>query len=359
MSLRAALPPVHPAANALRMMDEDELEGLAELIEANGLRDPITVGVLDGERFVVDGRNRMKACEIAGVEPRFREKTFADEDELRAFVFSRNSVRRSITKGQQAMAHALLFPEAAKLKRKSDVSSQNTFSKALLSKARAVLAYSRPTALRVRDGFPLNEAYEQVKADQERVERSRRKHAEIRANLPDILELELPFDEVVAAYEQRKAETLSLIERGRRAIASFATISASVEDVRTALALSREWKALPTKITAAEAGSIDLTDFEAQAAAICNVVEAFTSEREFGLMSAAERERAAIRAAWPDEFRDGARCGLSQKYEGPREAGGYPMNFNSWPIDRRNSWWSGFNAGRLDRLRHEAERARG
>ena len=76
-------------------------------------------------------------------------------------------------------------------------------------------------------------------------------------------------------------------------------------------------------------------------------------------MSAAKREREAIRARWPDEFRDGARCGLSQKYEGPREAGGYPKGFHGRPLDRRNSWWSGYNAGRLDRLRHEAERPHG
>ena len=68
-------------------------------------------------------------------------------------------------------------------------------------------------------------------------------------------------------------------------------------------------------------------------------------------MSAAERERKAIRARWPDEFRDGARCGLTQKYEGEREPGGYPEGFHGWPLDRRNSWFSGYNYGRNQRLR--------
>ena len=63
----------------------------------------------------------------------------------------------------------------------------------------------------------------------------------------------------------------------------------------------------------------------------------------------ADRERAAIRARWPDEFRDGARCGLSQKYEGPREAGGYPKGFHTRPLDRRNSWFAGYNYGRMRR----------
>jgi hypothetical protein len=145
-----------------------------------------------------------------------------------------------------------------------------------LSKARIVLAYSPPLALSVRDGtFPLSAAYEQVIADRERVERDRRKREEILSNAPEIFELELGSNEAGAVYEQRKTETVSLIERGRRAIASFATISAAVGEVRVALDLSRKWKVLPNKITAAEAGSIDLADVEAQAAAIRDVVEAF------------------------------------------------------------------------------------
>ncbi len=68
-------------------------------------------------------------------------------------------------------------------------------------------------------------------------------------------------------------------------------------------------------------------------------------------MSQANVEREAIRARWPDEFRDGARCGLSQKYDGPREPGGFPLRFHSWKLDRRNSWYSGFNYGRNQRLR--------
>ena len=95
------------------MMDADELADLAASIAANGLRDPITVGVLEGKRFLVDGRNRLKACEIAGVEPRFDEIEFKDEDDLRAFVSDR-SERRSITAGQKAMGFAMLIPRGRK-----------------------------------------------------------------------------------------------------------------------------------------------------------------------------------------------------------------------------------------------------
>jgi hypothetical protein len=60
------------------------------------------------------------------------------------------------------MAWAMLFPEPEKLKRKSDVSSGN-FSKVSLSKARAVLGYSRQLAEEVRDGTKaLNDAYDKA-----------------------------------------------------------------------------------------------------------------------------------------------------------------------------------------------------
>lgn len=55
-----------------------------------------------------------------------------------------------------------------------------------------------------------------------------------------------------------------------------------------------------------------------------------------------------LKTAWPAEFRDGARCGFLQKYDGSREAGGYPNGFHAWPQDRRNAWFAGFNRGLCD-----------
>jgi hypothetical protein len=59
----------------------------------------------------------------------------------------------------------------------------------------------------------------------------------------------------------------------------------------------------------------------------------------------------AIRERWPHEFRDGARCGFLQRYDGNRERGGYPLGFHRWPLERRNAWYAGFNRGFCDRLR--------
>lgn len=64
-----------------------------------------------------------------------------------------------------------------------------------------------------------------------------------------------------------------------------------------------------------------------------------------------EREIEALRARWPDEFRDGARVGFLRRFNGAREAGGFPAGFHAWPLERKNAWYSGHNVGRLDRLR--------
>ena len=72
----------------------------------------------------------------------------------------------------------------------------------------------------------------------------------------------------------------------------------------------------------------------------------------------AKQEVAQLRQLWPDEFRDGARCGFLHRFDGDRESGGYPRGFHTWLLGRRNSWFSGFNVGFQDRLRLAQEVAK-
>jgi hypothetical protein len=67
------------------------------------------------------------------------------------------------------------------------------------------------------------------------------------------------------------------------------------------------------------------------------------------------REQAAIRNRWPDEFDDGARYAFTQKAEGPREPGGYPIGFHGWLFERWNAWFAGYNLGLCDRARFECK----
>ncbi len=70
-----------------------------------------------------------------------------------------------------------------------------------------------------------------------------------------------------------------------------------------------------------------------------------------GRTRAVSQERARLKAAWSDEWRDGLAAELFQKYDGEREVGGFPLGLHGWPLDRKNAWYAGFNYGRCQRLR--------
>jgi hypothetical protein len=93
---------VHPAAAVFPMLPDDELAALADDIAANGLIHPI-VTTPDGD--VLDGRNRLAACELAGIAPHFITH---DGDPI-AFVLSANVARRHMTTGARAMATAVVL----------------------------------------------------------------------------------------------------------------------------------------------------------------------------------------------------------------------------------------------------------
>lgn len=91
---------VHPAAALFPMLDERELAELASDIQTNGLVSPIVVK--DGE--ILDGRNRLSACNLAGAAPRFVEWTGAGS--ITSWIFSVNLHRRHLTTSQRAMLAA-------------------------------------------------------------------------------------------------------------------------------------------------------------------------------------------------------------------------------------------------------------
>jgi hypothetical protein len=66
-----------------------------------------------------------------------------------------------------------------------------------------------------------------------------------------------------------------------------------------------------------------------------------------------------LRRKWQDAFDDGARCAFTSEYPGEREAGGYPKGFHSWPPEKRNAWFAGFNPGLIDRAHFEEEAQHG
>lgn len=91
----------HPLAELFPMLPDAEIRELADDICTFGQRVPIVV--LDG--MILDGRNRLAACEYAGIEPRFEE--YQGDDPL-GFVLSHNLHRRHLTASQRALIAAKL-----------------------------------------------------------------------------------------------------------------------------------------------------------------------------------------------------------------------------------------------------------
>ena len=89
--------PIHPAAEIFPLMSDTALDELAQDIKANGLLHPI----VRHEGKVIDGRNRLAACQRAGMPPTFIE--WSGTGSVVAWILSTNLHRRHLTDQQRAM----------------------------------------------------------------------------------------------------------------------------------------------------------------------------------------------------------------------------------------------------------------
>lgn len=96
---------IHPAASHFPLMSEAELDELARDIKERGLDQP----VLMFEGKVLDGRNRLMACQKAEVEPRLADWDCRGGSPA-SFVLSANVRRRHLSESQRAMLAAELLP---------------------------------------------------------------------------------------------------------------------------------------------------------------------------------------------------------------------------------------------------------
>ena len=124
--------PVHPVASLFPMIDDESLRGLADDIRENGLREPIVLAHMgDGfdDEVLIDGRNRYRACLLAGVEPKFKKlhalpnvssdegSNAITEDSVSRWIVSHNLHRRHLSPSQRtavAVEFVAVFAEAAK-----------------------------------------------------------------------------------------------------------------------------------------------------------------------------------------------------------------------------------------------------
>jgi excisionase family DNA binding protein len=94
----------HPLADLFPPMEGAEYAALREDIRVNGLFDPITLY----QGRILDGRNRYRACQEAGVGIATVEFDPKNHGDPRVWVISRNLKRRHLNESQRAMIAAKL-----------------------------------------------------------------------------------------------------------------------------------------------------------------------------------------------------------------------------------------------------------
>lgn len=129
----------HPLAASYPLLDEPELNILAEDIKAYGLRNPVVLH----QGKILDGRNRYRACQLVNVIPDF--KHLKEGDNPLFFVHSVNGKGRKITQSQVALAEVLSvkiwdeMPESEKTGEHQAGVANWDVSRTMVSKARKVL----------------------------------------------------------------------------------------------------------------------------------------------------------------------------------------------------------------------------
>jgi hypothetical protein len=231
---------VHPMADLFPMLSDEELEVLADDIKENGQQVPC---VLDSQGRLIDGRNRLKACELAGVEPRFETYDGDPGD----YVISANVNRRHLSAGQRAMAVAMVKPEAKRGGARTRGSSSETlleFSKVRLSQARKVLQFNPEMAKAVLAGaVKLDKALEEAQAAETRANSVEGKWAKLRREAPDLADLvteeRLGLDEAIGSLGEREKQKRVAIEHGEQAVHRLRAFGTHVSTLLAAMSLGR------------------------------------------------------------------------------------------------------------------------
>lgn len=167
------------------MASAEELEELATSIATVGLIHPV---VLTPQGLVLDGRNRLAACEKAGVEPIFETRD-GDDDDYKEFVIGANTTgrRESMTVQIAAASVALVLGhdkrKAGRWIRNTHTSESGNMDATVaknLSYAGMVLDELGPAHLReVRDGeASLNAKYEQARRQKDEREQAEARKVE-------------------------------------------------------------------------------------------------------------------------------------------------------------------------------------
>lgn len=191
---------VHPVADLFPMLADDELAELAEDIKQRGLLQPI---VLDADGRVLDGRNRLAACHMIGMQPEF---VTYDGDDAEGYALAVNIARRHLTKGQIAMVSARALSRNYSQR---EIADQANVSQSRVRQAAVVLDHAPGLADPVVSGaLTLDKAYDQARENKRKAESTEAKMLRLRADAPDlaakVTDGDLDLDDAVAALDERQ-----------------------------------------------------------------------------------------------------------------------------------------------------------
>jgi len=107
----------HPVAELFPMLSDSDLREMADSIAQDGQLNPC----VRQDGVLIDGRNRLAACKLAGVEPRFTEYK---GDSPVSFIIGVNLARRHMDKGQKIALAIEIEPHFAKEAKKRKCGGQ-------------------------------------------------------------------------------------------------------------------------------------------------------------------------------------------------------------------------------------------
>lgn len=200
----------HPVADLFPMLADDELNDLAADIADRGLLHPV---VLDAQGRVLDGRNRLAACDRAGVKA---TATVYDGPDPDGYALAVNISRRHLSKGQQAMVAARAAVICSKSQRA--LAEQHNVSQGRVARASTVLVHAPDLADSVVSGAaPLDAAYRIARERKQAADSDEARMTRLRTEAPDLADLvteeRISLAEAVATARQREDDRQGAVRR--------------------------------------------------------------------------------------------------------------------------------------------------
>lgn len=285
-------PNVHPVAALFPMLSDDELADLAADIAANGQLYPI---VLDANGQLIDGRNRLAACKVAGVKPRF-ETLGANQNPV-AYILATNVRRRHLSKGQRAMAVALARLSESDNGRMTqhEAAHLSGASQAAIAEAETVAQWAPDLTQAVMTGGRLDEAYGRARERKQRQDAEAQELTRLRRDAPDLaVRVQagvLTLGQARAAVDAMRRESHEAAEVTRLVEA----VSLTREEIGTPVPLPPE-PDLTIRFTTDAAGEVATPEYARGNRAIADALE---REHEFLKRVIAARDALQAIAAEP------------------------------------------------------------